>query len=417
MKSHFLLLTAALLCPFLMQGADPIQKRIKSFTAESYWTRQPKRPEITRAHLVQALEKSRNYYLNSQREEGNFIYSVDLETGRVSKKDNPVRQAGALWGLACLNRDRFNEPTRQAVTKGIQFFFQNIQTLKSGKRCVVYPGEERISTGMVALYCLALTDFLRGQERYLDDKAKEEYRRILRIHLEYLQSLELPDGSWACIYDVAANIQEPEGSPYYDGEALLAYCKAARYLGHTELIPRINEALPKLIAKYTADIWEDPCRTHDASKGFYQWCCMALNEYVLAGWTPHRELAIDTSLAYSNWLIHHEKVTDRSGNTAYAVEGLLASWNIADITGNRAAQKRIQQTVFDIMGNLMTWQYEGPFMKQNPVLQKLAAGKKPQTAYIGGITASLHDPVVRIDIQQHQTHAMLLMLDYMFSKK
>ena len=127
MKSRFLLLTAALLCSFMMLGADPIQKRIKSFTAESYWTRHPNRTEITRAHLVQALEKSRNYYLNSQREEGNFVYSIDLETGRISKRDNPVRQAGALWGLACLNRDRFNEPTRQAVIKGIQFFFKNIQ--------------------------------------------------------------------------------------------------------------------------------------------------------------------------------------------------------------------------------------------------------------------------------------------------
>ena len=134
---HFLLLSAALLCPLLIPAAEPIQKRIRPFTEEAYWTRPAKRQEITRAHLVQALEKSRSYYLNAQRPEGNFIYSLDLETGRVSKKDNQVRQAGALWGLACLNRDRFNEPNRRALLLGIDFFASRVTPLQNGEKCFI----------------------------------------------------------------------------------------------------------------------------------------------------------------------------------------------------------------------------------------------------------------------------------------
>ena len=418
MKPRFLLLAATLLCPALLMSEDSVQDKMRPFTRESYWVKQEERPAITRALLVQALEKSRSFYLNNQKDDGSFNYIVNLETGRVNnKKNNPVRQAGALWGLACLNRDRFNEPTRQAVVDGIKFFSQNIQKLPTGRKCVVFPQNDQISTGMVALYCLSLIDYLRGEERHMDAETSQMYRQLLDIHLDYLKSMELPDGSWAKVFNVAGNITEPEGSPYYDGEALLAYCKAARYLGHTELLPRINEALPKLIAKYTVELWSNPSVPDDASKGFYQWCCMSLNEYVMAGWDPHRQLAIDTSLAYSYWLIHHEKVASRTGNTAYAVEGLISSWNIATMTGNRDAQKKLEQVIFDIMGRLMILQLDGPLMSHNPVLSKLVEVKRPKESLVGGITSSLYDTTVRIDTQQHQTHAMLLMLDAFFTEK
>ena len=410
MKSRCLFLFCVISSVAALFAEESIQQRMKKFADEAYWTQPAPRPEITRAALLQALEKSRCFYLNSQKEDGSFVYSIDLETGKVSKKDNQVRQAGALWGLACLNRDRFNEPTRQAVVKGLGFFEKNITVLKSGLRCTVYPEESQISTGMVALYCLALIDFLRGQDKYLSDDAKAKYRQLLEAHLAYLRSMELEDGSWAYVYDVLGDIKEPQGSPYYDGEALLAYCKAAKYLGYTALIPRINEALPKLVKRYTADIWDNPAITDDDSKGFYQWCCMALDEYVSAGWTPHRELAADTAFAYSYWMIHKMQLATRTGNTAYAIEGIMSAYNIAKATGNEAAQKLFRETALDVMGMLMQWQFDGPFMAQNPVLSQLKLSNAQREYYLGGITSSLHDTTVRIDIQQHQTHAMLLIL-------
>jgi hypothetical protein len=88
---------------------------------------------ITRDHLITAIEAARVYYLNQQFKEGNFLYAMDLSTGKYYDDDNQVRQAGALWGLSCLNRDRFTENTRRALLAGIDFF-DVVEDLRVGNR-------------------------------------------------------------------------------------------------------------------------------------------------------------------------------------------------------------------------------------------------------------------------------------------
>jgi len=105
----------------------------------------------------------------------------------------------------------------------------------------------------------------------------------------------------------------------------------------------------------------------------------------------------------------------RTGNTAYAIEGIMAAYNIAKTTGNETAQKLFRETALDVMGTLMQWQFDGPFMEKNPVLSKLKLSDAQRESYLGGITSSLHDTTVRIDIQQHQTHAMLMLYALIFS--
>lgn len=385
-------------------------KELQPYTLMDAWQHEIQTPPLTREILMQSLEAARAYYLNQQKTDGNFKYLLDLSDGKTSDDDNQVRQAGAIWGLSCLNRDFFNEPTRRALLLGFDFFIRNIKTLPTGETVIVYPGEKNLNSGTVALFCLALTDFLAGQDKYLDQNTKDKYRRILFTHLQFLRTMELDDGSWSRAYELSSGIRKPVPSSYYDGEALLAYCKAARLYNRKDLIRRINFALPRLIHRYTVQTWQ-PDGDQDLTKGFYQWGSMAFAEYVEAGWEPHAKLAADAAMALAWWQIDENQLEAKKANVAYAVEGLAATWRIARMTKREAEEKRLKSVIDNIMGKLILCQYKGPFMQYNPYLTSL---KNVVPEAYGGITAAQNSPFVRIDNVQHQVHATLLMLEYLY---
>ena len=385
-------------------------KELQPYTLMDAWQHEIQTPPLTREILMQSLEAARAYYLNQQKTDGNFKYLLDISDGKTSDDDNQVRQAGAIWGLSCLNRDFFNEPTRRALLLGFDFFIQNIKTLPTGETVIVYPGEKNLNSGTVALFCLALTDFLAGQDKYLDQNTKDKYRRILFTHLNFLRTMELDDGSWSRAYELSSGIRKPISSSYYDGESLLAYCKAARLYNRKDLIRRINFALPRRIHRYTVQTWR-PDGDQDLTKGFYQWGCMAFAEYVEAGWEPHAKLAADAAMALAWWQIDENQLEAKKANVAYAVEGLAATWRIAKMTKRQEEEKRLKSVIDNIMGKLILCQYKGPFMQYNPYLMSL---KNVVPEAYGGITAAPNSPFVRIDNVQHQVHATLLMLEHLY---
>ena len=383
---------------------------LQPYLKMDFWQQEIQTPPLSRGILIQSLEAARAYYLNQQKPEGNFKYLLDLSDGQTADDDNQVRQAGAIWGLACLNRDFFNEPTRRALLMGLDFFIQNVKTLPTGETVIVYPGEKNLNSGTVALFCLALTDFLAGQDKYLDQSTKDKYRRILFTHINFLRTMELDDGSWSRAYELSSGIRKPISSSYYDGETLLAYCKVARLYNRKDLIRRINFALPRLIHRYTVQTWR-PDGDQDLTKGFYQWGSMAFAEYIEAGWEPHAKLAADAAMALAWWQIDENQLEAKKANVAYAVEGLAAAWKIAQMTGRKDAEDRLKPVIDNLMGKLILCQYKGPFMQYNPYLMSL---KDVVPEAYGGITAAQNSPLVRIDNVQHQVHATLLTLKYLY---
>jgi UDP-N-acetylmuramoyl-tripeptide--D-alanyl-D-alanine ligase len=270
--------------------------------------------------LSEAIEKARIYYLAQQLPAGNFVYGRDVTTNETAEDDNQVRQAGALWGLASLNRDRPTLPTARAVIRGLHFFLGNSRPVRMGPMAPIYPGAGEIKTGTVALVTLALVELWRGEEQYLTRIGRGMCSNWVTQYLTYLQAMQMDNGSWGRSYYVESGEREAVSSAYYDGEALLAYCRAARYVDHKELIPKIEKIAPMLVKKYTVDAWRaDP--DSDLTKGFFQWGCMAFAEYVEAGWKD-ADLMADACLSLAWWEIRMHKVEEARGNTGYAVEGL-----------------------------------------------------------------------------------------------
>jgi len=373
---------------------------------EEYWQRKHQYPPVTKEALVQAIELGRSYFLNHQKGDGNFVYMLDLENGETVQKDNAVRQAGALWALCSLCRDRYNEPTGKAARLGIEFFAKNVKTLANGTQCAVYPGNSVISTGTPALLCLALTEYIRGRKDFMDADLRLKYQGLLDMHLNFLKVMEMSDGSWSSAYETEHGIQSSKSSGYYDGEALLAYIKAAKYMGRTDLLPRIDMAIPLLLNKYTLECWK-PGGDANTSKAFSQWAMMAMAEYYDADWNTHDGLIADAAQAYGWWLIYTNSLEHRSGNTGYSVEGLVAVYNVMDAAGRKDEAARMLDIIMRITSRLLTLQCGSPLSRYN---DKLASIPKLPDGAAGGIINADDDTRVRIDTHQHQMNAMLMLL-------
>ncbi len=415
----------AAVLPGLAAADDGWQARLAELSHPQAWVARTQYPPLTAEALDEAIEAARVYYQNHQLPEGNFRYGLDLTDDIELDDDNAVRQAGALWGLSVLNRERFTESTRRAVLLGLDFFIRSMRPVRDGKLMVsTYQGQRRVKTGMVALVCLAITDFLDGQDRYLTDAQRAPYANALLRNLEFLQSMEMADGSWGEVYDHDVTAQEQEAmmdsSPYYDGEALLAYVTALRYFrSHPQfsapagMAQRVESALPRLMKKYAVDALQ-PDGDRDQAKGFYQWGAMAsavfCEDYPQS---PSAAIAANGALALTWWQLFENQVEFREGNTGYAVEGLIAAWLIASRTGRHDEARTIRNGIGRILAKLLTWQVGTAAGDHNPFLAYWR-GKGVSPRAFGGVLAARDSGYIRIDNVQHQLHAMLLARKYLF---
>lgn len=393
---------------------------------EAWQKRSAKIPTITAEALDQAIEGARFYILAQQSPRGNFRYSMDFtEANFQEDSDNAVRQAGTLWSICNLNRDRFNEPTRQACLLGLDFFMHYTRPLpKSDIKVITYKGERKVKTGMVALFCLGLIDFITGQEKYMTEQQRQPYLESLEQNLHFLQHQEMAWGGWLKEYvndPTALPLppgEEGESSPYYNGEAMLAYLFAVRYYrGHPELTmpqgleERIHEAFPKLLKYYAVECLR-PTGDSTETKGFFQWGLMSCALYHDLYPERNADIIENAAMALSWWQIFNNRMDTRNGNTAYAIEGLVAAWHIAHETGRTVEAAHLRTSIENTLARLMTWQVGGPFEQYNDFLMTWK-DKIPSAAY-GGITDRANSGYIRIDNVQHQLHAMLLARQYLW---
>ena len=339
--------------------------------------------------------------------------------------DNAVRQAGTLWSICNLNRDRFTEPTRQACLLALDFFMHYTRPLpNSDIKVITYKGNRQVKTGMVALFCLGVIDFITGQEKYMTEQQRQPYLDALEQNLRFLQRQEMAWGGWLKEYvndpDALPLPPGEEGvsSPYFNGEAMLAYLAAVRYYrSHPELpIPeglemRIHEAFPKLLKYYAVECLR-PNGDSSETKGFFQWGLMSCALYHDLYPDRNTDIIENAAMTLSWWQIFNHRMDTRNGNTAYAIEGLVAAWHIAHQTGRAVEAAQLCESIETTLARLMTWQVGGPFEQYNDFLMSWK-DKMPAEAY-GGVTSSAKSGYIRIDNVQHQLHAMLLARQYLW---
>jgi len=400
--------------PQFPTSADQFPNWIAQHRRGLRWQRHEAPPQLTAAVLAQSLELGRRYLIRNQRPPGNFNYQYNFVTRQLDPNDNQVRQAGATWGLALIVRHRPDPETRAALDRALRFFFHHTRPGPDpGTLLIAYPEEPDCSTGTVALVSLAVIEYLRadGEGRIgLGDAYRAELHAKLDGYLAMLKHLRMPNGRFAQSFSLVFGRKLPLSSPYFDGESLLCLIKAAKYPRRDDLIPLIEESAMAMAQYYTLDAWQDdPDSTQ--TKGFFQWSCMAFWEYQDAGWRNSPVFA-DCLISLAHWMIHTHRTLARMRNTAYAYEGIIPAWRLAVAQGDQAAAADLAYTIDTGLTKLTSWQVGGPLQASNPYL---IAHPTNDPLAIGGVMNHSEEPPLRIDVTQHQTHALIMAVEHVYN--
>jgi hypothetical protein len=347
------------------------------------------------ADLDQAVALCGRYLVASQKKEGNFVYEVDWTTGQEKAGDNAVRQAGAVWGLALWHREGATEALGP-LDRALAWWRGNRRSDDQGQSWLAYQTESSGQMGTVALIGLALTDRLSAPQG-LDEDRKADWTSWLDEMLTFARKARLPAGGFADRYQAQSGQIARSSNPYVDGELLLLLAKAGRQLGRQDCL---TDALAWAPVDYernvTAPRKEDP--DPDTTKGYYQWGSMSWHQLLQAG--HDQERFGDWLVELAHWMVDVHRTLDRKRNTAYAYEGILSAMAWARESGDTAAADKFACTAHAGLRKLFSWQIGHPL-----ALPQLA--NAPET-YLGGVQNEQGDPVLRIDVAQHQLHASIL---------
>ncbi len=374
------------------------------------WSKPSERANLDPAVLHRSLQLGRQFLLSNQKRAGNFNYTYNFVTHKIEPGDDGVRQAGALWGLSLLHLYQPGTDTRTALERGINFFLTHSQSSVPDQKTIAvsYLDERESRTGAVALSALALIEFLRSAEAFpLSTDYQKKVKESLDGYLQHLQFMRLTNGHFADTWSFSAKARTQRFNPYSDGEGLLCFVKAAKYLGYTNLVPVIKDSAWRMAADYTAAQWTTE-RDSDLTKGFFQWSCMAFAELRDVAW-GEAVLADDYLLLMGWWMVHVHDVLGRTRNTAYAFEGLIPSYGAAMRAGDTTAQQELRTVISEGLARLTAWQVGGP-LNDNKFL---AAHPTSDPRAVGGVMNSKSDETLRIDVTQHQMHAVLMALEEM----
>ena len=411
-----------LICPIPSAHAEKFPRSMsiedfpawmKNYLSQLAWKSHTDTPVLTHDILQKSFSLGRQFMLNNQKPEGNFNYQYDFVRKTMDQDDNQVRQAGALWGLALMYQFQPDAPNKDALDKSLAFFFKlSVPGPAKDSLIIAYPGTIDCRTGTVALVALAIIDYLRT-EKMGKVKLPDSYRRklvqMLNGYIEHLKYMQLANSHFSESISLFTKIKTMRFNSYFDGETLLCLIKAAKYSGYADLIPRLEKAAMVLAKDYTVDKWRiDP--DSKLTKGFFQWGCMAFWEYQDSGWKNSPVLG-DCILALSWWMIHVHQTLERTRNTGYAYEGIIHAYQLARSRHLRSAANDLAYTIDTGLYKLTGWQVGGPLKHSNNFL--LAHPTRDPLA-VGGIMNHRRRAPLRIDVTQHQMHAVILALKYVY---
>ena len=251
----------------------------------------------------------------------------------------------------------------------------------------------------MALMALTLIDFLRSEDSF---EEYPEYEAALVKYLDFLMSLRLSNGQFYKSYEYESGTGGGNPSPYFDGEILLALVKARNHLDLRQWDGLLLES-----AEQMHRVHVDQARRQDpdsnATKGFYQWGSMAYFEICQSDLPAKKEEYADWIIDLVYWMIDEHRTLTRRRNTAYAYEGLICAWELARLTGNAEALQKIGDVINDVLYKLTSWQVGSP--NQNA---SLLGNRSNDPKAIGGVMNHRKEAPLRIDVCQHQMHAVIL---------
>ena len=357
--------------------------------------------------LETSLQIGTEFLLNSQRTEGNFQYEYHWLNQSYHPNDNEIRQDGSLCGLTRIHQYYPTEKLEEGIIKGLTYFM-NHSISKNDMAWVQYPSSGTYGvSGTVALVSLSIIDFLRSHPQ-ISKNFEQQLNTQLDQYLNFLQSLRMDNDLYHQVYYQKNGTGIGYSSPYADGEILLALIKAYNYLNYTELKQTIIESS---FATYQTYIIQALNQNPDSNmtKGFFQWGIMAYYEILKTSW-PNMQNYSSVIIGLADWMIDIHETLTRLKNTGYAQEGIIYAYSVAKTNDDTSHMNKFETVIDTGLSKLTSWQIGSPlaneFIQSNQLNDPLA---------VGGVMNHAYDSNLRIDVTQHQMHAVLLAIHHVYN--
>ena len=320
----------------------------------------------------------------SQLPSGLFRYQHDLVSGRDSRKDNIVRQAGTAYALAEYQRVAPEPEVRQVLLRALDAFDRNAVDWKHGR---LLTGDGKLAGAKVGATALAMLALMLGGDGIGDTV---QGQRRLDAWLRGILALQRTDGGFE------SRPGSGRTSAYSNGEVWLAL---AYYHRAFPLDERVVLALQRADARFLGFYGRQP------EIGFFHWGVMAAAiRYATTGDQRFRDFVAAQIEAFLTRL--RPRPNPRS-NSCYSVEGLAgAAAVLAPETGQGALATRLRARLRQEMEkNLALQILPGQRRIDLGPGRYLVAPEIPR--FQGGFLNGARRPQLRIDATQHCLSAML----------
>ncbi|ORB22145.1 ATP-grasp fold amidoligase family protein [Mycolicibacterium monacense] len=337
------------------------------------------------------------YLLAAQRAGGDFLYEVDWVSGAESPDDSAVCQAGATWGMALLYRETGDLAYRAALDRSLARWLAEAR-VGEGRQWLGQGGARSGRLGSVALVGLALLECLSGPTGSADPTVARE---ALGALCAFVEDARLPGGGFRGAFDPESGVHSGSADPYSSGEALLLLARTGLELGVPDRVTRVlgwaEEDYDMFVAKPLA-AEPDPALT----KGYFQWSAMSWFALADAGFAP--EVWGRRLVEQALWMVDVHRTLTRTRNTGYAYEGIVPAWEWARRTGDDDTARRLACVIHQGLRKLCSWQLGHPLA---PATLRAAPER-----FHGAVQNHRSEPALRIDVTQHQLHALILARRY-----
>lgn len=366
----------------------------------------PREQRPSRAQLQQAARQGAEFLLRHMYEDGRYAYLYDGNTAVRSDAGmyNLPRHAGTTYFLAQADRLLDMPEARAGAMRALRWIARERLTQCGPEERLCVQNRGMADMGSAALTAIAAAELLRrGEDPFV--------RNLLVGLLEFIRSMQRPDGELMHIYDLAANQPIDVQRMYYSGEAAYALLRSHEVVQD----PRNLEAARRLMKHLTGAGW-----SFFGSRYFYgeeHWTCQAVSQAGRLLDMKRDDPGLDFCL---RWLGFQRVLMYGRGQTPWPVDGAIGVgpvilprvttvssrtetaamlYPVVRKLGLDAAP--LAQQVEASLGFLlrMRWAPGPAHMLHDP------------SAALGGVPGSPASLEVRNDFVQHAGSAMLLWLE------
>ncbi len=110
-------------------------------------------------------------------------------------------------------------------------------------------------------------------------------------------------------------------------------------------------------------------------------------------------------------MIDVHKTLKRSRNTGYAYEGIIPAYAIAKRNDDRDKMEKLRCTIDRGLSRLCSWQIGNPLANRY-----IRAREEHDARAIGGVQNHKKESTLRIDVAQHQMHAIIVARRHVWSQ-